>query len=221
MTTNKHRTARKATALTLALALAACPLAACGAQASDGSSATTSTASTDSSSWKTLGDLFAAMDGGMYSASYGDTSYVGVVKVGDSYYRVTATIDADTNAKIEAVDWEKGDVEEQIRAALSVLAIESIEDFTADVLTQDQLDALKGKTGKELVDEGFTFQDYFLYNGEQTGATFAKGYIAYGITFEVSTPEESTDDGGASVMDAEVVAAEIFAAADSATDPTE
>ena len=205
-------------AAALCLALAA-PLAACGGKqaASDNGStpAATQTAAADPSSWKTLGEALATQTESM-AASWNDTSYVTVFKSGDHIYRVVAQLDADTNKKIEAVDWSKDDVSKQIEQAAGGAAITTAQDITEEKLSDADLANLNGKTGKQLVDEGWVFESYFMYGGEQTGATYGKGNLSYAITFDVTVPESSTEDGGASLTDAQVASAEFSGASQAA-----
>lgn len=215
----------------LCLALAALPLAACSGQqaASDGASPapaseansstpTSQAAELDFSNWKTLGDAFAAQTESMAS-SWNEQYYVTMFKVGDRYVRAVGKVDADTQAKLDGVDWSTENVTERLEQAAAGAQIASIEDITSEVLSAEDLAQLTGKTGRELVDDGWTFESYNMYGGPQTGATFAKGSFAYSLTFDVTTPEDKTEDEGASVMDAKVVEAEFQGASNAATDP--
>ena len=219
----------------LCLALAAIPLAACSGQQDAGGApeggdasapaapadqaAPAGQAAVDPSSWTTVGDALAARTDECAS-SWDENYYVAVFKAGDSYMRIVGTIDPDTQAKIDAVDWDRKDVSTQIDEAVSGAALKSAEDITGDILSQDALDALVGKTGQQLVDEGWEFQSYFMYGGEQTIATFANGNFAYSMTFDVTTPESASEDEGASVMAAPVVSAEFEGASNATVDPT-
>ena len=208
---------RTAAAVVLATALAV-PLASCTGQTSGAGDDATAAASADSSGWETVGDALSQSDS--KSAGWGDEYYVAVVEVGDSVYRVVAQMDEDATQKVDAVDWSRDDVSEQLDEAVSALSITKLEDLTADKLSADELEALVGKTGSELVDEGFVFQDYYMYGGEETGANFCKGYLAYMVTFDVMTSEDATEDGGASVMDGHVTSIECAGGSNSATDPS-
>ena len=218
-----HAGKAKVTAtIALCLALAAAPLAACSGQQAKNSgedvpAVAATTGSVDPSSWKTLGDALATQTDAM-AASWSDKYYVTLFKVNDQVFRVVAELDPETSAKVEAVDWSKDDVSKQIEQAASAAPIKSVEDLTPEILTPEQLADLKGKTGRELVDEGWVFESYFMYGGEQTGATFSKGYLAYGITFDVTTPEDKSEDGGASVMDGKVVEAAFQGASNAGID---
>lgn len=220
----KFRAERKVAVAAITLALATAPLLACGGQqAANGGPSAASTSQVvvvDPSSWKTLGDALSGQTNS-YGAGWNEDRYVTVIQIGDSYYRLAAKMNADASKKLDEIDWSDSDAaEKETQKAIAGLVLVSAEDVTGDYLSQDELDALVGKTGQELVDEGFAFQDYFMYGGEQTGANFTKGSLAYMFTFNASTDEKDTSDEGRSVMNAKVTAAEFVGAADAATDPS-
>lgn len=212
---------KKATVAALVLALAATPLAACGGQQTSGNAGSSATNQTaiDPSTWKTLGDSF-ALGVEARSAGWDDNHYVSVFKIGDSYFRVVAKMDKETSEKLDAVDYSKEDAEEKAQEVLSNLVIESAEDLTDELISQDELDTYVGKTGKDLVDAGFTFQDYSVYGEGDTGAGFVKGDFCYLFMFDVSITDDQSTDEGASIMDAKVTEAQYITPADAATDPS-
>ena len=225
---SRAKTIGRIAAATLCLALGLATLGACS---NSGQSATSSAASEtaasapasqtgaiDTSSWKTLGDAFAVKTESMAS-SHNDNYYVCMFWADGSYVRAVAKMNDDVMKKIEAVDWSKTDVDQQIEKAVSSLPLVSAEDVTGEVIAQDELDKLAGKTGKELIDEGWVFANYYMYGGEETGAALEKGCFSYAFTFDVTVDEKNTEDGGASLMDAPVTQVELLGAADSAVDP--
>lgn len=216
---------RRAAAAAIVVALAATPLTACGSQSAssdaDSSATASQTVTSNSSGWKTLGDALAAQTS-LFSSEYDDKYYVCGFQAGDSFYRVVAKLDAETNQKIDDVDWSKGDADKQIEEAISGLPLQSVEDLTSEMVPQDELDKLVGKTGKDLADAGYTFVSYFMYGGEETGVTFVKGSLAYMFTFDASVPEDKVDADttGALIADAKVTAVEFSGISDEALDPT-
>ena len=211
---------RKAAAAAVCLALATAPLAGCSGQDDAGATASQSAsqaaADTKPSEWKTLGDAFAARTEAMAS-SYDDKHYVAVFKTGeDTYARVVAEMTPEVNKKVDDIDWTKPDVEEKIEKEISVLKLVTAEDVTDQRISQEELDKLVGKTGKELVDAGWKFSSYSMYGGEETAATFDKDAFSYDFTFDVSTTEGDSTDQGASVMEAKVTQVQFASASDAA-----
>ena len=100
-----------------------------------------------------------------------------------------------------------------------VLPLVTAEDITSQLLSDDEMKALVGKTTRELIESGMVFEGYSMYGGEQTGAYIAKGFFQYVATFNVSISDEDTEDEGASIMDAEVVEFELASFSDTALDP--
>ena len=155
----------------------------------------------------------------MSSSVWDDNHYVEVFDGGEQTFRVVAKMDADTYKKTNELDASMEDYEEQFAEAVAGLELESAEDLTGDKLSQEEIDALIGKTGQDLLDAGFTFESYYMYGGDETGVTMAKGYLAYNVTFDVNVPEDKTEDEGASIKDATITEIEFAGGSESAVDP--
>ena len=216
---------KRAVVAALCLALSATPLTACsGQKASDvtdeGASASTEQAAIDPSSWKTLGDALATQTEPMSSA-WDDDYYVAMFRAGDSVIRVVAKIDKEVSDKIDEVDWMEEDVVQKLIEVAGTCELVTAEDLTDKILSQDELDQLVGKTGQDLVDDGWTFAYYYMYGWDETAAAFEKDDLAYAVTFNVTLADDATEDGGASIMGEPIVSTEFLGAADSATDPAQ
>lgn len=213
--TMKHPTTKLAT-LAITLALAAMPLAACGntggtgteAESASSSAAASQDAKLDMSAWTTLGDAIAQANPQDVSYGYNDKLFVCVLKSDNAYIRTVSPMDPAIDGKFADLDIGADDYVTQFGKVAGGLKLTSAEDITATQLSQDELSGLVGKTGKELIDDGFVFDSYSFYGGEETGADMGKGYFSYSITFDTKTEESQTEDGGASIMDAKVTAAE-------------
>ena len=219
---DRTNTGRTGVVAALCLALATAPLVGCGGQkpADDGgaSAPVAQGATVDVTSWKTMSDALAAQTESM-AAGWNENYYVTIFRAGDQIVRVVCELDADTAAKMEAVDWSRDDVSEQMEQAVGSAPLKSAEDITAELKSPEELAELAGKTGRELVDAGWTFESYDMYGGEQTGAVMSFGNFAYSLTFDVMTPEDKIEDEGSSVMDAKVVEAAFQGASDAGTSP--
>ena len=221
--------------LALALALSGLLVACGGGQASSSASSqassseqAASSASSQASaaagaldvwSWKTLGDALAAKNqDGVSSATWDDEHYIAVFSAGDSVVRVVAAMDAETDKRASALDASDDDYNEKFAETVGSLKLESAEDLTSEKIPQSELDAYVGKTGQDLIDEGFTFEQYWMYGGEETGATMAKGYLAYNFTFDTTVDEDKADDEGAAIKDATITAAEFAGGSNAAVE---
>ena len=200
-------------------------LSACGGQqaASESSSGADAAAisTVDASSWKTLGDALAAKTEDL-SSGWDDNYYIVAFKAGDSLFRVVAKSEEGIQDKTGELDFLADDYDDKLLEVIGGLEIVSVEDLTAEVPTQEQLDAMVGKTGQELIDDGWAFQSYFMTGGDETGATFTKGMIACNVTFgaKVSTEAADSDENGDMLKDAKVTLAENAGVSEDATDPT-
>ncbi|MBQ9042509.1 MAG: hypothetical protein IJ111_06805 [Eggerthellaceae bacterium] len=226
MTNASERTvSRAAVAAALALALLAVPLTACGGQAAQGGGSSSAAEQTQSvvvdvSSWKTLGDALAYDNGENNTAGWDEKRYITVFSTDGPVVRVVAKMDAETYEKLGALDATDEGYNEKFLEVMGGLPLESAEDLTDQKVTQDELDAYVGKTGQDLVDDGFAFESYWMYGGDETGAVMAKGPLAYNVTFDVSIPDEKAGDGGASIMGATITDAVYAGASMDATDPS-
>lgn len=219
---------KTAVAAALALTLVAMPLAACDGQASQGGEGEptgteqTQASNMDISSWKTLGDALAFDTEDRSAASWDEEHYVTVFDTADgSVVRVVAKMNTDTYNKHAELDTTDDDYDEQFLKVMGGLELESAEDITDQKISQTELDAYVGKTGQDLANDGFKFQNYWMYGGDETGASMAKGFFDYNVTFDVTVTEDESesDETGAAVMGATIVSMEYSGASNAAVDP--
>lgn len=167
--------------------------------------ARTPTGNPDYNTWSTLGDAF---DAATSDPSYGvdENYYLGTIPVEDRTIYVIARMTSEAYAAFN----DAFDDNAAAEAAIAAMAIEYKADISDEVLSQAELDAYVGKTGQELLDAGFIFQGYSMYGGDETMATFDKGFYSYEVTFPVKVEEDMTEDGGASLLDASASAVDSY-----------
>ena len=218
----------KLTVLAIVLSLVCAMLSACGGQpqqsgssaaasASSSGQSSVAAASVDVAGWKTLGDVLSVATGNP-AAGFDGTTYVAVFEVGDSFVRVLAKMDAAKGEKVFELDSSADDRFKQLADLIGDVEIESAEDITTDRIGQPDLDAYVGKTGQNLIDDGFTFADYYMYGGDETGAMMDKGYFSYGVVFDMQVSESRIGDEGAAIKDATVKSISYMSIANAATD---
>ena len=219
---------KTALACALSIALVASPLlAACGNSSNQqpASEATTSdeeskASELDMKSWQTLGD---ALEHATGSLSWGsnDKYIVCVFEADDALVRAVGEMEPGVDEKMGEVDFFADDHDEQIAQIIGVLKLESAEDLSGDIPSQEELDALVGKTGQQLQDDGYAFESYYMYGGDETSAIYAHGFIGVDVTFDTTISEEDADgdENGDALKDAVVTAAEYAGPAGSALDP--
>jgi hypothetical protein len=174
---------KRKVAILLALIMAVFALAACGSGGSEEDSGTSEPVSVDS--LETIGDIIALDSPELQSAVYED-KVVYAFKLDDTYYRAIADIDKKDSEKYINIDITNEGYEKKQNAIVAPLKIDKIENLNETILSQEELDALKGKTGQELQDEGWTFNGYDLYD-----MVFWMNYGAfqYNVKFDGQVPE--------------------------------
>ena len=146
----------------------------------------------------TLGQLL-----GLPDVGYGFTglTYVYAFEQDGNTYRAICDIPEETTQAIFDLDFDDPEYEKAYRELVSPLPVKAIENLTEGMPTQEEAEQYLGKTGQELMDDGWTVQ---FYNLEDMQFGMYYGPYSYAITFEgeVKDPEnfdEYTDMGGLTV----------------------
>ena len=122
--------------------------------------------------FKTMGDVF-----GFESSCYGggDDYYVYVFEKDGIIYRATAELPQEVSETVAAIDLFDEQYDTKVREAVSPVEITKLENLTEMIPTQEELDKLIGKTGQELLDDGWIIwswqddgTDYDMYHGPFT-----------------------------------------------------
>ena len=155
--------------LALILGLTACggsaaPSASAAPEAENAESASTAQETqapeaADNAEFHTMADVF-AYDSDNY-ASGGDY-YIYVFEKDGIIYRATAKFPPDVSEKVAAIDIFDEQYDAKVREAVAPLEIEKLDNLTEMIPPQEELDALVGKTGQDLLDDGWTIWSYQL-----------------------------------------------------------
>ena len=135
---------------------------------------------------KTIGDIIKLQPDEYQTAAY-DDKYVYAFKAGDGYYRAIADIPKDVQQKIEKLDVTNDDYNVEMEKLVAPLKIGKAEDLSEQTLSPEEINAMTGKTGEELLSDGWTITGYDL---DQTMFLMNKDVFAYRVYFE-GTLEES------------------------------
>ena len=84
------------------------------------------------------------------------SSYFVVFRKDGTYYRAAADLPQDVYEAIFALDFSDSDYQKKYAELVSPLKIKTIENLSEKILPQNELDQWKGKTGKEMLDAGWT-----------------------------------------------------------------
>ena len=104
--------------------------------------------------------------------------------------RVVANMTEELYEAASAVFMDE-DSDQKLIEVLGSLPLESVEDLTLNIPDQAELDQLIGKTGQELLDDGFSIWGYYSDDDEIT-FNLEKGDYAYLATFNEDTPIKET-----------------------------
>ena len=124
---------------------------ACGGASGEGEAAS----DFDFEAPETVGDLLALEPSNMHQSTEDNTFYYGMEMDG-SYYRFKAEMTQEQCDALFDIDYAADDAAEQEAAILSDLVITDRQKLDDQILSQEDLDALVGKTGQELLDAGWT-----------------------------------------------------------------
>lgn len=102
---------------------------------------------------KTIGEVMGLPS---ESNSCSDKKFVYVFEQDDNYYRAMADCTPETFDAVSALDFNDANYDEKLREIVSGLEVSAIENLTEAIPTQEELDKLIGKTGDELIKEGWT-----------------------------------------------------------------
>lgn len=192
---------KKVLIITVALLLALSMLAGCG-KASDASagkkekdSGTSEQASdaTKLEDIKTMADVFALKSAEFITATSTNNKYAYGFSLDGIYYRAVVTMSDETAEEYYAIDRSQDDYEEKETNLLSGLQVDAVENLTEKIPSKEELSKYVGKTGEDLLNEGWSGT---YYNFEDMECEMNYGIFAYKVCVagEVDLPEDYDAD---------------------------
>lgn len=147
---------------------------------------------------KTLGDLLGLPEVG---TSLTGTTYVYAFEQDGNTYRALCDVPEETAQAIFDLDFDDPDYDKKLSELIAPLPVKVIENLTENIPSQQEADQYLGKTGQELIDDGWTV---YFYNLDEMQFGMNHGVYSYDITFEgkIKDPDsfnEDTDMGGLTV----------------------
>lgn len=216
----------KHVAWALTLGLAAMPLAACSGQGTSGDQSAEvpedatdqGTAEVDISSLKTLGDVM-AIESETSAAAWNEQRYIYVVDVNGAPLRAVAELTPELYSQIEALDFLDEHHDEKLKEIIGGLELASLDDYSDRLPSQEEMDALVGKTVQELLDDGYIFFGLTYYGGEETVGQFDKDDFRYEITLDGTVPEDVDTYDETAIADLPVASVSFSELSEAATNP--
>ncbi|MBQ6381183.1 MAG: hypothetical protein IJJ41_06265 [Clostridia bacterium] len=127
------------------------------------------------------------------TATVNDSIYLYVFSYHDNYYRARATIPADMQAQIDKLDITKEDYTQKELEVLKSLPIAKMENLSANIPAQEEIDKFIGETGTELLNQGWS-----VSVSDANALQFTMNYrdYAYDVVFEgkVADPENFNEE---------------------------
>ena len=219
------RTTTKTIVAALALSLSFMPLGGCAQRtdtATDTTPATTSeagAATADISSLKTLGDVL-AIESELEATAWDENHYICALVLDGTPMRVVADITDEQCDQINDLDFLDESYADKVLEIVGSAPISSVEDLSAELLTPEEQEALKGKTGQDLINAGFEFQGFDMVGEYGTRANFDRGSIRFSVEFNEMLDSSIDMDDASRVNDLTVKTIQFVDFASSALDPT-
>ena len=144
----------------------------------------------EESPFKTLADVYAAMRDVNYAISgpYNGFIVFAFESKDGRYYRVEADVPADIQEQIDAINFFDETREEQEQALLSPLPVTRVGDLSEGIPPQEELDALVGLTGQDLLDMGFAYGTGYSF-WDKAEMYLVQGLYEYHVYFNEKVPE--------------------------------
>lgn len=145
--------------------------------------------SADVSSFKTIGDIINSGIESVQSANT-DEHYIYVFQIDQVYYRAIANLTPELSQSLFDLDFDDKDYESKLKDIVSPLTIDKLENLNDTVIPQEELDKLVGKTGEDLLNDGWS--SGMGYNLETMEFWLNKGAFEYTVVFDGKL--ENSDD---------------------------
>ena len=185
---------KKTAALILALLACLTLCAACGETEEPGADPREAAAKEEPEeikNLKTLGDAFALPEENFRNEGFSDTDFVYAFDHDGVYYRVIAALPADVSDAIWAIDFLDEERDSKVHQLVASLEIARLENLSKMIPPQEELDAWVGKTGADLLNDGWWNSGWDL---DEMVFWMNKGLFEYEVTFDYDGKMENTDD---------------------------
>lgn len=181
---------KKIFAFIMVLTLALAVLTACGEEQKD-EEQKEEKATIDLDSLKTMGDAF-ALEAENDQFGSDDQHFVYVFEIGGTAYRVIADMTKEVQKEMDKLDASKEDFNDKTKEAAASLEISKRENLTDMIPSQEELDKFAGKTGQDLLDDGWTVSGWDI---DENTFTMNKGPFAYTVVIDSKLKESDDFDG--------------------------
>ena len=145
----------------------------------------------DVSKLKTIGDIY-AVEPNVKERGNTENTYFIVFEKNDTVYRAYSDLSKEKFDELMALEFDDPDYEKKHIEIAGPLEIRQLDNLTEKIPTQEELDKLVGKTGKDLFDDGWT--EGYGYDLNDMNFYLYKGPFCFEVYFEKDKEYENTDD---------------------------
>ena len=195
-------------------------LCACGSNVTvTGSSDAEETAEVVITELKTMGDALTAGKDSQTVATWNEEHYIYCLMFNGVPTRVMADLDAEMYQKVDEVIFSGAeDAEDQLAALLSPLPLSSVEDLSDGMLSDGELSKLAGKSGADLLADGWIINGSYWSDGEEFAVLMDQGNFCYQINFDQDVERGDDFDVETAIQDLTVASAAFYGLGDACTD---
>ena len=127
---------------------------------------------------KTIGDVLGLPT---YGYSLTEDRFILGFELNGAVYRAVADLDKETSEKLFSLNFDDPEYDKKFNELLAPLTITHLVDVNSLVPSQDQVDKYVGKTGEELLNDGWTY-NYYNFETMEFGMNY--GLFAYIVKFD-------------------------------------
>ena len=175
----------------LAAVLALSMLTACGKGKDAATDTDTENVAVGALSVATIGEA-RALETNEEQSAFTDKVYIYAFELDGVYWRLTADLTAEQSEALWALDITDEDYDARLGELVAPLIVTNCENLNPLKLSEDEMKALEGKTGEELLNDGFVAGMYYNLDSMEFGLERAP--FAYTVVFEAGEQLENTDD---------------------------
>jgi len=127
---------------------------------------------------KTMGDILGLPT---YGTSTSPTQVIQAIELNGVVYRVIADLTQEQSDAIFALDMSDPEFDRKYNELVAPLEITRIENVSEIIPTQEQMDVIVGRTGEQLLNDGWTA---WYYNAEEDVVGMYHTFFAYKVKFD-------------------------------------
>lgn len=168
---------------------------------------------------KTMGDALTAGKDSQTISTWNEEHYIYCLMFNGVPTRVMADLDAELYEKVDEVVFSGAeDAEDQLEALLSPLPLSSVEDLSDGMLSDSDLSGLAGKSGADLLADGWIINGSYWSDDESLAVLMDQGNFCYQVNFDQDVERGDDFDVEEAIQDLKVASVEFFGLGDACTE---